>query len=80
MGSHTGLRSADAGANHPVILLYLLYIILVIWWWVHLVGPRMITFTIFEMMMTTLSCLGLLYGAPTTIFVVFKSSKAVPGL
>lgn len=37
----------------------------------------MITFTIFEMMMTTLSCLGLLYGAPTTIFVVFKSSKAV---
>eukprot|EP00435_Cladocopium_sp_Y103_P056812 s1089_g19.t1 len=37
----------------------------------------MITFTIFEMLMTTLSCLGLLYGAPTTIFVVFKSSKAV---
>ena len=52
--------------------------ILVIWWGVHL-GPRMITFTIFEMLMTTLSCLGLLYGAPTTIFVVFKSSKAVPG-
>ena len=39
--------------------------------------PRMVTFTVFEMLMTTLSCLGLLYGAPTTIFVVFKSSKAV---
>ncbi|CAK9016762.1 Uncharacterized protein SCF082_LOCUS13325, partial [Durusdinium trenchii] len=37
----------------------------------------LVTFTIFEMLMTTLSCLGLLYGAPTTIFVVFKSSKAV---
>lgn len=38
---------------------------------------RLVTFTVFEMLMATLSSLGLLYGAPTTIFVVFKSSKAV---
>ncbi|CAJ1327753.1 unnamed protein product [Effrenium voratum] len=37
----------------------------------------LVVFTTFEMLMATLSSLGLLYGAPTTIFVVFKSSKAV---
>ena len=41
-------------------------------------GLRLVVFTTFEMLMATLSSLGLLYGAPTTIFVVFKSSKAVP--
>lgn len=37
----------------------------------------LVVFTTFEMLMATLSSLGLLYGAPTTVFVVFKSSKAV---
>eukprot|EP00930_Biecheleria_cincta_P031412 TRINITY_DN21806_c0_g1_i1.p1 TRINITY_DN21806_c0_g1~~TRINITY_DN21806_c0_g1_i1.p1 ORF type:complete len:522 (-),score=86.10 TRINITY_DN21806_c0_g1_i1:53-1576(-) len=37
----------------------------------------LITFTTLEMGMATLSSLGLLYGAPTSIFIVFKASKAV---
>jgi len=37
----------------------------------------LITFTVLEMGMATLSSLGLLYGAPTSIFIVFKASKAV---
>jgi len=37
----------------------------------------LITFTTLEMGMATFSSLGLLYGAPTSIFIVFKASKAV---
>eukprot|EP00931_Biecheleriopsis_adriatica_P050057 TRINITY_DN28974_c0_g1_i1.p1 TRINITY_DN28974_c0_g1~~TRINITY_DN28974_c0_g1_i1.p1 ORF type:complete len:501 (-),score=118.42 TRINITY_DN28974_c0_g1_i1:182-1684(-) len=37
----------------------------------------LVTFTFFEMLMATFSSLGLLYGAPTSIFIIFKSSKAI---
>jgi len=37
----------------------------------------LVAFTFFEMMSATVASLGLVYGAPTTVFVIFKSSKTI---
>mmetsp|Transcript_94121 Transcript_94121/g.243627 ORF Transcript_94121/g.243627 Transcript_94121/m.243627 type:complete len:521 (+) Transcript_94121:76-1638(+) len=37
----------------------------------------LVSFTFFEMLSATVASLGLVYGAPTSVFVIFKSSKII---